>query len=1604
MNFLIQKIRLVCCFSLLFFSSYAFSQDTIPLLSSHNVCLDDAPGHSQGFINFTNQIIHGFTVSIEAEDGGPLPANIQFVGLMGDSLDFDVDDNLDGNIGGPNETDDVDTSPNKTTATYHAPAINTHPIFPGDTFQMDIALTGMAGTRWCLNVQPLNVQGAAVGVARSEDTGLPPQGCVEYGLQMSLDGIGAVGYNGLSFTDVNQTGGILNSVFITGFNFIALNAEQLDLDGGTIPLSNYNGLTGELQFAVPVQPGEPFSLRVIPDMYVPDEPALMTICGSPPIPSQPLPARTIAYDQYAFPDFEGGANLTNIGAFTFRYEIPIMDPEQYLQILYRPNFPESSGRMYWSVQNMVLEPFADSMDLTVYWDLDPEGNNADSVTLVELIDIYVILSDTIMEQGPVLGGPFTTETLSPFTYDVGGNLPQTLAEQPTNRIRPTSAGPRIWQNGTSEGVLIGCRMPNIDGDSLTYRPGNNGPYVPSDYAGDWNACVPMATSNSFSWLRKIHPDVDAKLKAAFGEGDSAHRKMLAEFSKLMKRKNKEGVFVFDFMQGKLAFIDKYKLPIKVSYQSEFYKGDKPSPNDCYGHKAEDQNAMPATPKGKVSRKWILDRMKDSCDVELVLAWENYGIDSMGNFTTSYHSHCVVLTGIRKTGSNYTLKYKDDHYQSRPGGTRQSQVTLDSLSDGSLYIPELSTLFFSSCYLDHVVAECHDKSITHRSIKGKAFKDINRNDNGGATAPGYEGICLELVDTTGTVVATTKTDKDGRYVFGDLPEDTIFCVRVKGLPGLWRYSTPNVGNDSVDSDFDPNTGKAPVATFGSTDTAFTYDLGLVPPSIYPLNGDLRIYQMSFSDPHMLDNANTGSIDISYYLPTNEQEYYVNIVYLPAGSSTPVWIADNFTLEPFPDTMQLGFYFDFDTSLTNSASTLPLTEGSFKLFVTDTIIPTQPIVSLWDTLPILQSGHHVGGNPLSSPIDFTPLGNRRIKLPPLPPRVFGSNSTRSALIGCSMPNFDCDSSRYKPGKNGPYVPSDYAGDWNACGPAAVGNSFQWLAGVNPVLGAKLKAAFGEGDSAHRKMVAEFSALMGRANNGTVDIKKFIEAKLAFIDKYKLPMKVTYQSMHRPEATINSPNDCYGHKATRQNKVPPQNLKNDKIDPEWIYNRLKDTCDVEILITWLVWDDFDMQWTASRGSHYVTVTGMRENRGNWRIKWKEDTAQHRAGGLFQGISNMVVDTSGFLRLPQLDRRDPTRSGFAIVSNVVAECYDPSVTFTSTKGKATEDSNGSGTSDPGEASIQGQPVILVDNVTGLDVDTTFTLPDGTFVFGDLQPGNYYMRLPSILPGFGLALPDQGTNDSIDFDFDLVTQQTPPFVLGVDDVNSLTGLGLVADSIVRLNLQAILEGPYDPLGDSMFTKLWDQGLLPPLVPQNLFGLPIDTPYQSIAIPTPPDSLIPVNLCVVQLRPQGDSLSIYTSRPAMIFNTGDILFIDPVLGYTNGLVDVLPGNYYPVLLPLGHLPIMPSQPVPLAPSQPGLSLQLQAVTMTPFGADNRINVAPGKQALRAGNANGDEAINVADRAETWNERNTTGYKQEDINYDGVINAADRAGTWNNRNTVGELPK
>jgi len=100
---------------------------------------------------------------------------------------------------------------------------------------------------------------------------------------------------------------------------------------------------------------------------------------------------------------------------------------------------------------------------------------------------------------------------------------------------------------------------------------------------------------------------------------------------------------------------------------------------------------------------------------------------------------------------------------------------------------------------------------------------------------------------------------------------------------------------------------------------------------------------------------------------------------------------------------------------------------------------------------------------------------------------------------------------------------------------------------------------------------------------------------------------------------------------------------------------------------------------------------------------------------------------------------------------------------------------------------------------------------------------------------------------------------------------------------------------------------------------------------------------------------------------------------------------------------MTASAIPLSGSSALYDLSTSQSQAYTTGTDPMIDVGGGTYAIFSGDTEGSGTVNAADRSNTWNDRNNTGYNGSDLDLSGTVNAADRSTVWNNRNLGTQVP-
>jgi hypothetical protein len=115
-----------------------------------------------------------------------------------------------------------------------------------------------------------------------------------------------------------------------------------------------------------------------------------------------------------------------------------------------------------------------------------------------------------------------------------------------------------------------------------------------------------------------------------------------------------------------------------------------------------------------------------------------------------------------------------------------------------------------------------------SLGNLVFNDTNGNGLQDAGEPGVSGVTVTLYDGAGVAIPGVPpqvTDASGNYLFTNLPPGT-YTVGFSNLPTGTTLTTANQGgNDAVDSDADPITGRTGPITLAAGETNLTVDAGI-----------------------------------------------------------------------------------------------------------------------------------------------------------------------------------------------------------------------------------------------------------------------------------------------------------------------------------------------------------------------------------------------------------------------------------------------------------------------------------------------------------------------------------------------------------------------------------------------------------------------------------------------------------------------------------------------------------------------------------------------------------------------------------------------------------
>ena len=342
----------------------------------------------------------------------------------------------------------------------------------------------------------------------------------------------------------------------------------------------------------------------------------------------------------------------------------------------------------WMGYNIPLIPFPEQQLLDNWFNYDAIGN----VEGTEVGNVlgYLKISSQPIESLDQVQANFQSIQVEPMDYNIESNNPTEVTPSPPSFASGHNV---ISIFGEDKLEYRGCNMSNIDLDNGSNGAGNG-------WTGDRNACGPAAAANSMQWLAEHDPNVP-------DNGQSIRDKM-KDLASFMDRQNNAGVTTEQLVKGKLGFIDKHKLPIKVKYSSWFNTDASiASPNNAFGHKAENKGSTGA--RKPPSFDFLMQEMLDGEDVEIMWGW----YDRDGN---RHGGHWVSLSGATEVAGIKYIWFKDDSEQGAAGGTRHSMMEIVEHPDGDWFRVAGFNGPNNNCWVESVVSESYDSTITFTGIE------------------------------------------------------------------------------------------------------------------------------------------------------------------------------------------------------------------------------------------------------------------------------------------------------------------------------------------------------------------------------------------------------------------------------------------------------------------------------------------------------------------------------------------------------------------------------------------------------------------------------------------------------------------------------------------------------------------------------------------------------------------------------------------------------------------------------------------------------------------------------------------------------------------------
>jgi uncharacterized repeat protein (TIGR01451 family) len=183
-----------------------------------------------------------------------------------------------------------------------------------------------------------------------------------------------------------------------------------------------------------------------------------------------------------------------------------------------------------------------------------------------------------------------------------------------------------------------------------------------------------------------------------------------------------------------------------------------------------------------------------------------------------------FTGVLPGTYSVSFGTPDNYVGAIVGATGTSNISDTNDSDANASTGTTPTFAVSNADVPNVDAGF----VATGSISGTAFGDPDQNGQDNSNID-YPNVSVTLLDSNGTIVATTTTDSNGNYTFTDVPPGSYtvdFATTDPDLPIGSSVTTQNTGSDATDSDISPTTGETATISVAPGQDVIDVDAGLL----------------------------------------------------------------------------------------------------------------------------------------------------------------------------------------------------------------------------------------------------------------------------------------------------------------------------------------------------------------------------------------------------------------------------------------------------------------------------------------------------------------------------------------------------------------------------------------------------------------------------------------------------------------------------------------------------------------------------------------------------------------------------------------------------------